>query len=628
MFNILSVRHLFLLLIPFTWGCSSSFDPNKDSDGSATLAAVNVSPGEQRYLEGKALYEKHCADCHESFEQSTKVGKSAATILWALNNVPTMKARPADLEGVTPDIIEAIATALNFDRIGTCDEKNVVGNYQLSRLTGPEFTNAVNDILGTKIQSLVLTETATDVYNFDHNSKFLRFDSNRYVNLSDFLTSSIAAALDSTTSNPAKTLLNCGANNTQCLTAGTADLLYRAFRRPVEPAEVTRFSALISQLQAVGATFQEATTETVRAVFLSSSFLFKDFGNNESQMTAETQLSSYQIASRLSFFLWQSVPDTELLNLAKSGQILKPEVVKSQTARLLQDVKARRFIKAFLMQWGDLRLIAASLPEGMTEEVRNSLIDESVAFFTDLIQSNKSVEAFVNANETYINDPLAVYYDLPLPGSNQVTNVSLNGSPRSGFLTQGSFLASHNFPTSRGQWVLLSLMCRNKMPRPQNIPDLNDTTSTQPLDFRQQLTIHASSPSCRGCHVEMDPIGLSLDNFDWNTGVFNNKYPRTTEFQERYPLAAGKVVNPSGILDGVSFSNAKEMTAILAKKPDVKSCVTQKLASFALGRYLKDKEFCAVNSLAFSTMTSTTGLQDVIYKIVTSNLFFTNPKGE
>jgi hypothetical protein len=341
-------------------------------------------------------------------------------------------------------------------------------------------------------------------------------------------------------------------------------------------------------------------------------------------------LSPYELASRLSYFLWSSTPDTELLESAASGALSTPATLQEQTTRLLADTRARALIDNFAGQWLHLRAIDTLQPDptafpNVDDALRSAMRQESERLFRDIAFEGTPLLALLTANYTYVNDRLAAHYGLPSVGSTELVRVDLtNNAQRGGLLSQAGFLAltSHperTSPVLRGKWVIDELLCASVPPPPADV-DLGAVSMAdqEGLTQRQALERHRADPKCFSCHQMMDPIGLGLENYD-AIGVY-----RTTD--------AGMPIDATGELPGgATFAGAKELSARLAESPDFARCAARKLYSYALGRPPQEGaghlDGPTLEALTQTLIDSGYSFNDLVARIVQSPTF-TQRRGE
>ncbi len=359
----------------------------------------------------------------------------------------------------------------------------------------------------------------------------------------------------------------------------------RAYRRPVTGDDLNPLLALYDRSRKSGESDEASTKLSFKAILISPDFLFRV----EMDRTGKTPspLNDYELATRLSYFLWSSMPDDELFKLASQKKLHQPATLKSQVARMLADAKAKSFADNFMSQWLGIRRLETSLqPEGSifptyTPALRQSMLREPVEFFYSLLHDDSSLTQLLKANYTYVDETLAKHYGLTNITGQEMRRVALTDPNRGGVLSMASVLTLTSYPqrTSpvlRGRWVLDEIFGTPPPPPPPVVPSLS--ADDKPLGgetFRQRLEKHRSKPECASCHARMDPLGFGLENFDaigrWRTEI------------------GGKPVDSAGQLTtGEKFQGAAELKELLMTRKDafVRN-FGERMLAYALGRGLE-----------------------------------------
>jgi len=364
-----------------------------------------------------------------------------------------------------------------------------------------------------------------------------------------------------------------------------ADFTRRAWRRPVEPAEVDALMNLYKKAAADSGSFDSNLKYALQAVLVSPYFLFRDEAPPTIHLASATTLgrpvSEIALASRLSYFLWSSMPDDELLDLAERGQLRQN--LDAQVRRMLASPKAHALVTNFAGQWLEIRNLKYIAPDsklfpGFDDDLRDSMQKETETFFDHILRQDSSIMDFVNADYTFVNERLAKFYGMPNVTGDEFRQVSLVGTPRRGVLTQASVLAITSTPTrtspvKRGKWVLEDLLGTPPPPPPPDVPPLAADSKPVTGTLRHQMEEHRANPVCASCHARMDPIGFGLENFD-AIGAWREK-------------DGGATVDPSGKLTtGESFNGATELIGILSdrKRDSFVRNLSEKLLIYSLGR--------------------------------------------
>ncbi|MES1204339.1 MAG: DUF1592 domain-containing protein [Pseudomonadota bacterium] len=361
----------------------------------------------------------------------------------------------------------------------------------------------------------------------------------------------------------------------------------RAYRRPVTPSEIDEIMALVSKVVAAGNSYQDALKAGLTSILLSPYFVFHVELDPNPTAGEVHSVTDYELATRLSYFLWSSMPDDALSRTASSSGLAQDRAeILRQVARMLEDPKASALTDNFAAEWLNMRRLNTLAPNikvfpSYDSELRTAAARETSLFFQALVTENLPLETAVLADFTFANSRLGTHYGLPGTLDAGFSRVSLAGQRRIGLLTQASFLmtTSHpdrTSPVKRGVWVLERLLCDPPPAPPPNldIPALVEQMPGQTL--RQALEAHRVSPQCSPCHAFFDPIGLGLENYD-ALGTY-----RTTD--------NGVAVDAKGILSGIPFEGASQLASAIARDRRFASCMTQQLLTYAVGRSFASKE--------------------------------------
>lgn len=412
-------------------------------------------------------------------------------------------------------------------------------------------------------------------------------------------------------------------DNHQAMRQVVSPLAVYLYRRPLKDDELQSLVELAVGVVEDGEPFEAGVRVAIQAMLLSPHFLFKveeppPPAGNPTQMTEYPRVSDFELASRLSYFLWNSAPDRDLFTLAWRGELSKPEVLKTQMARMIADSRSARFVDSFASQWLTLRRLqnfeaAPGLFPRWNNQVRDLARQETLLFVADVFQKDRSVLELIDADYTFVNEPLAKFYGIAGVKGDAFQRVSVANQPRRGLLTHASVLAVTSNPTrtspvKRGRFILDNILNQPPPPPPPGVPELEKTKLTGSL--REQIEQHRADPNCAGCHKLMDPLGLALENFD-AVGLW-----RTEEFGER--------IDASGVLpDGQTVRHAGDLIRVLRSEhgDDFARCLTEKLMTFALGRGLEYYDRCAVDKILATAAKSDYRFSSIVYGIITSDPF-------
>jgi hypothetical protein len=370
----------------------------------------------------------------------------------------------------------------------------------------------------------------------------------------------------------------------------------RAFRRAVTAGEIDGLLAIAGGARRRGSSFEEGIALAIEAMLVSPDFIFRlETGVSTRNAGAPYPLSQYELASRLSYFLWSSMPDDELLACARQGTLRKPQTLEAQVRRMLKDPRSRALVDNFASEWLETRRLESAQPDrdrfpDFDEYLRQSMRKETGLFFLNLIQEDRSILDLIDGQYTFLNERLARHYGIRGVTGTAFRKADLSGTGRGGIVTQASVLtvssyATRTSPVLRGKWILENLLNAPPPPPPPDVPNLNEDTVGSSASLRRQMEQHRENAVCASCHARMDPLGFALENYD-AVGAWRD-------------LDAGFPIDPSGVLpDGRTFQGAKGLKSILDKDRDAfAKCMTEKLLIYALGRGLERYDQPAVRQI-------------------------------
>jgi hypothetical protein len=440
-----------------------------------------------------------------------------------------------------------------------------------------------------------------------------------------------------------KKIFICAQKNAQCARTILSSLMERAYRRPVTEDELKSKLDLVALAQKEGDTFDEGVRLALQAILASPNFLFRietnprpraevqsPTGNVVARMQTsrgpaaaprieEYPVSDVELASRLSYFLWASMPDAELMRIAKAGALRQPAVLEAQVRRMMADPKGYNLVENWAAQWLQLRNLGRTKPDPkrfptVDDELLDAMRKETMMFIDAIIKEDRSLLDFIDAPFTFVNGPLARHYGMKGIDGEEFQRVTLDGEQRSGVITQGAILTVSSYPTRtsppvRGKWVMENLLGSAPPPPPDDVPQLNDTNVGSEVSLRERLEQHRRDPSCSPCHVVMDPLGFGLENYDavgaWRT--HDGKFP----------------IESSGTLPGgQTFSGSKELKDILKTKSDefVRN-VTEKMLTYSLGRGLERFDRPTVEAISRQVKASDYRFSALVMEVVKSKPF-------
>ena len=395
-----------------------------------------------------------------------------------------------------------------------------------------------------------------------------------------------------------------------------------AYRRPVTPTDIETLLSFYQAGRNKGGSFDEGIERALRLILSSPEFVFR-FERDPSSVAAGAsyRISDLELASRLSFFLWSSIPDDELLTLASANKLSDPATLDSQVRRMLADPRSGALATNFAAQWLYLRNLKNFAPDpnefpDFDDNLRESLLTETEMFFGSIVNEDRNVLDLLNGNYTFVNERLAKHYGIPDVYGPRFRRVTLTDDARRGLLGQGSVLtvtsyATRTSPVLRGKWILTNILGTPPPAPPPNVPALKENDEGgKILSVRERLEEHRKSPACASCHKIMDPLGFSLENFD-------------AIGQWRAKSEDGAPIDASGVLlDGSKVDGPSTLRAALMSRPDVfVATLTEKLMTYALGRGVDYQDQPAIRAIVARAASDHYRFSDLVSGIVKSPPF-------
>ncbi|MCW3094696.1 MAG: hypothetical protein JWL77_314, partial [Chthonomonadaceae bacterium] len=434
----------------------------------------------------------------------------------------------------------------------------------------------------------------------------------------------------------------------------------RAYRRPVQPAEVDRLVALFAKSQKLGDSFESSVQTALLAALCSKSFLYLVEGQQNAtdaapvrtakpthtislpparKTTGKTPVSAavppstslltdWEIASRLSYFLWSTMPDDRLRDLARAGKVHQPAVLRAEVQRMMADKRIDAFADSFPRQWLQLRRLGMFPPDrklypNYDDYLEKSMVEETTAFFREVMVHNLDLGQFLDSDWTMLNRRLAEHYGIPGVEGEAMQRTALKPQDhRGGLLTQASILSltsdgTRHRPVHRGKWILESILGKAPPPPPANVPAIKTSAANEPkASLRAKLEAHRSDPNCAVCHRKIDPLGLAFDNYDaighW----------RTVELVSD-GAGANPTLDPGGVLpDGRKFADAAALKKLmLADRDKFATAFTEKLATYALRRAMTFGDRARLQRITAQSKADGCRLASLIQTLVMSDLF-------
>jgi hypothetical protein len=397
-------------------------------------------------------------------------------------------------------------------------------------------------------------------------------------------------------------------------------LISRAYRRPVREEDLDGLMRLFDLARGEGESFEAAVRLALTGMLVSPHFLFKvELDPQADDPDGARLLSEYELAARMAYFLWSSMPDDELFRQSHAGALRKN--LEPQVRRMLADPKATALVESFALQWLQLRNLETAAPDqrlfpAFDDELRRAMLRESAMFFETVLREDRSVLELIDADFTFVNERLARHYGIKGIEGGEFRRVSLVGSPRGGLITQASVLTVTSNPTrtspvKRGKWIMETILGTPPPDPPPDVPMLDESDGAGVSGtLRQRMELHREKESCAVCHRKMDALGFAMENFDaigaWRTQ--DGEFP----------------VDASGVLpDGQSFNGPAELKAILREsgRDDFVRCLTEKMLIYALGRGLEYYDRCAVERITGELEKNDYRFSTLVLEIIRSDPF-------
>ena len=457
----------------------------------------------------------------------------------------------------------------------------------IRRLNRTEYLNTVRELLGPTATTAQVLLADDQVGGYDNNAEVLGVSPlllEKYAAAAEEL---VTSALAPTNTQGRSRLLTCdfsGTKEESCAKEILTHFGRKAWRRPLAADDVTRLFSLVRASRVAGDPFEVALGLGLQAILVSPHFLYRVELDPMPGLAVPSPLNGYELATRLSYFLWSGPPDDALVAAAAAGTLQNEAELERQVRRMLADPRAQALVDNFGGQWLRTRQLELSQPSPTqfptyaSRQLAQAMAQETALVFRELLQGDRSMLDLVDADFTYVNAALAAHYGLPGtfdPDPNRFVRVPLPAaSNRRGILTHGIILTLNATPTrnstvKRGRWVLSQLLCQEPPPPPPDVPQLSTAPTSGSL--RQRMEQHVSDPMCAGCHQKMDPIGFALEHYD-AIGAW-----RATDGQ--YTIDARGTFP-----DGRTFDGALEMATVLKQDPDMPQCMVWHVFTYALGR--------------------------------------------
>ena len=588
----------------------------------------------------RPLLQQFCWDCHSAGDAEGGIAfdryVDSAEIqsdfeLWekVIRLVKERQMPPADAAEIDNESVQRIVNGIEYELSQfDCSVETRPGRVTIQRLNKAEYNNTIRDLTGLELQ-LANDFPSDDVGNgFDNIGDVLSLPPillEKYLEAAETIAEAIWS--NEEVRNRVFSIKPKSESLEDQVAAATENVRLfatKAFRRPLAEEELQKlFQLMRATWQRDGSDSEIMQTVTI-AILSSPNFIFRVEDDSNDRLDQENEdpitrrLNDYELASRLSYFLWSSMPDDRLFDLASRGELQDPATLVSEAKRMLQDPKANALVDNFAGQWLQLRDVERLTPDPgrfptYTKDLGIAMRRETEEFFRRVVRHDRSILDFLNANYTYINEPLAKHYGIEGVKGEEFREVSLQGGRR-GILTHASILTLTSNPTrtspvKRGKWILENILDEPPPPPPSDVPELEEGAETLG-SLREQMEQHRANPACAVCHRTMDAIGFGLENFD-AIGVWRDRDGK-------------EQINASGQLPGnKQFEGASELMAILAqeKKEAFARCLTEKILTYALGRGLVSFDRCVVNDAVSELERNDYRFSALVAAVVTSDAF-------
>ncbi|MBC8067828.1 MAG: DUF1592 domain-containing protein [Deltaproteobacteria bacterium] len=490
------------------------------------------------------------------------------------------------------------------------------GRVGLQRLTRAEYNRTVRDLFGVTSAPADAFPPDSATSGFDNNASSLTVSPQ----LASLLLGAAEQVAAEAIANQGDTIIACDPDEDAGCGADTlAALALRVHRRPASDTELADLLALVGDAQAEGEEFAAAIEHALVGMLMSPQFLYRSIppaADAPGEGGTIVALDDYALATRLSYFLWGSTPDDELLARAGAGGLAEPDALREQFDRMLIDPKSDALYDSFVRQWLQLGKLAAASPDPAAfpewdEQLRAQMLAETRMFFEDLRARDGSVLEIVNGTQSFADASLASIYEVEGPIGEELVPVSLDATRRAGVLTMPAVLtmtsgAEQPNIVKRGVWLAESILCAAPPPPPPGVPP---APAAEPGESeREQLARHRLDPSCASCHDLIDPLGFGFEHYG-ALGHWRDE-------------ADGAPVDDLGSLpDGRTYHGMVELAGLLATSDDYPNCVSSKLMTYALGRTLDGAEACVIEALGADNVTADATLSDLLWAVVNTEAF-------
>ncbi len=572
---------------------------------------------------------KHCIKCHggakprgdvalDVYKDEAAALKNKGPWLDVVQNIRAGTMPPKDRPRPDSAEIERVAGWIDAQLSKDSGTAGAVTAVPLRRLNRTEYNRTIRDLIGLDFQPAADFPADSTVFGFDNIGLSIGSE----VVIQRYLKAA-ADIVERTFKDPQlkKRIMICGPTDKDAARRIVEGFARRAYRRPVTSQEVDRVvKGLVEPALKKDENFDSAIKVALKAILVSPHFLFRvELEREADGPDGVHPLSEFELATRLSYFLWSSMPDDELFKQAQQGTLRKN--LEAQVRRMLKDPKSAGLIENFFGQWLELRMIQSVAPDPkkfptFNDDLRSAMVKETELFCEAIVKEDRSILDFLDADFTFVNEPLARHYGIEGVKGEQLRRVTLTGKARQqrgGILTQASILTATSKPTGtsppkRGKWIMDNILATPPKPPPPDVDDL-PTEERVPKSLRQRLELHRTNPACATCHDRLDPLGFALEPFDaiggWRT------------MDGKFPIDAAAIL-PSG----ESFDGPDGLKKILkSKSEDFSRSLTEKMLIYALGRGVGPADKPTVQRICESLKTNHHRFSGLVLGIVQSDPF-------
>ncbi len=614
-----------------------------DQEGSKeglpkVVERLGASSASEAYFEGHVVpfLSRFCTKCHGEEEQEGDIALDEfpdfkATLedreLWELvaTQLKKKKMPPENSSQPSGKEVQAIVGWVDAAVLGKkAGDSLDPGRVTIRRLNNTEYNNTIRDLVGLDLKPAKDFPADEIGYGFDNIGDILSIPPllmEKYIATAEKIVEEVWKNKEAKD----KIYFRQPKRKTDYRAAARAMLskfARRAFRRPMTTSEYTNLYKLITLALKEEDDFELGIKLALQAILSSPHFLFRvEIDSKPDDPTEIHAISDYELASRLSYFLWSTMPDDELLDLAKKRQLGRRSTLRKQALRMLQDEKAQGMVESFASLWLGVRQLQNASPDfdsypNFNDDLRLAMEKETQLFFTEIMKKDLSVLLFINSDFTFLNEKLANHYGIEGVTGDQFRKVQIDDGRRGGVLTQGTVLTITSNPTrtspvKRGKWILEEILGSPPPPPPPGADSLDEEkVESGELTLRDSLKKHREDPKCATCHEKMDTLGLAFENFD-GVGGWRR-------------FEGNSLIDAQGTLpDGRSFKSVAELKDILLKNysHDFCRCLVEKMLTFALGRGIEYSDMDEVERIARNLARNDYKFSELILQIVQSDLF-------